>query len=315
MHRLTSITDRFGNTTIISRDGSGNPTYITSPDGIVTGITVNSNGHISKVTNPDGTNYTFAYTADGLMTDEYKPRGDRYRHTYDANGRIINIYDPEGGSWSYTRIVDGTGTIHTTETTAEGNITSYTDNNTSTGYASIQTDPTGRITLITRSNDNMQETIEPACGIKQTKQYDLDTQYRQRYLKQTISITPQGITQTGLTAKTYQDINGDKTPDIITDTITINNRNWVNTNDTITGTITTTSPLGRTTTLKYDPTTLLTQQKTTPNLLPTSYTYDIKGRLTSVTTGNRAANIGYDTSGISITWSAPTERQQVTATT
>ncbi|MBF0330149.1 MAG: hypothetical protein HQL10_13425 [Nitrospirae bacterium] len=295
--RLTSITDRFGNTTTISRDGSGKPVSITSPDGIATGITVNSNGHISKITNPDGTNYTFAYTADGLMTDETKPRGDRYRHTYDANGRITNVYDPEGGSWSYTRIVDGTGTIFTTETTAEGNVIAYRDNNTSNGYASIQTDPTGRITLIKRSTDNMQETIEPSCGIKQTKQYDLETQYKQRYLKQTTAVTPQGLTQNGITAKIYQDINSDKIPDIITDTITINNKNWSNTNDTITGTITTTSPLGRTTTLKYDPITLLTQQKTTPNLNPTTYTYDIRGRLTAVTTGSRTATIGYDPSG------------------
>ncbi|TAN43224.1 MAG: hypothetical protein EPN22_10370 [Nitrospirae bacterium] len=303
--KLSSVTDRFGNTTTIQRDGSGNPTYITSPDGITTGLTINTNGQLTKVTNPDGTNYAFSYTADGLMTDETKPRGDRYRHTYDASGRITNVYDPEGGSWSYARTVDNTGTIHTTETTAEGNITAYTDNNTSTGYASIQTDPTGRITLIRRSTDNMQETVEPSCGTKQTKQYDLDTQYKQRYLKQTTAVTPQGLIQTGLTAKTYQDINSDKVADIITDTITINNRNWINTNDTITGTVTTTSPLGRTTTQTYDPMTLLTQTKTIPNLNPTTYTHDLRGRLTAVTTGSRTTAIAYDQNGNIATITSP----------
>ena len=46
-NRIVSITDRFGNTTGINRDGSGKPVSITSPDGITATLTIDGNGDLT----------------------------------------------------------------------------------------------------------------------------------------------------------------------------------------------------------------------------------------------------------------------------
>ena len=47
---LISITDQFGNQTIINRDSSGMPTSITSPDGLTTQLTIDGANHLTRVT-------------------------------------------------------------------------------------------------------------------------------------------------------------------------------------------------------------------------------------------------------------------------
>ena len=68
--------------------------------------------------------------------------------------------------------------------------------------------------------------------------------------------------------RTYQDTNRDPYPDRITGTLGINGRNWTSLNNALTGTLTNSSPLGRTITRNYDPSNLLTQNQTVPGLLP-----------------------------------------------
>ena len=51
------------------------------------------------------------------------------------------------------------------------------------------------------------------------------------------------------------------------DTLGINGRNWTTLNNTLTGTLTTTSPMGRTIIRNYNPSKLLTQNQTVPGLL------------------------------------------------
>ena len=296
--KLISMTDRFGNKTSIQRDGSGIPISITSPDDIITSLTIDGSNNLKKVSYPDSSFYSFTYTSDGLMTDEYDPKNNHFIHQYDSIGRITNIFDPEGGSWSYSRTVDNAGNIFTNILTAEGNLTVYKDRTDSTGaYTSLKTDPTGAVTTITRSSDELTETRQLSCGMKLNLKYDLDTEYKFKYIKESVNISQAGLSLTNAFTKTYQDTNADKKPDLITETTAINSKNWTMSNNVLSGIITNKSPLGRIVTSKYDITNLLTKQVTVPGMNPAIYSYDAKGRLAGITVGSRTTAIAYDTNG------------------
>jgi RHS repeat-associated protein len=296
-NRLIAIIDRFGNQTTIQRDGSGKPLSLTSPDGIVTRLTVSSNDQLTAVTYSDNSSYSFTYN-NGLMTDKFDPQGNHFRHQFDASGRITNVFDPEGGFWNYSRNLDNIGTSTVTMQTGEGNITTYRDRTDSTGaYTSITTRPSGSVSTFNRSADGLIETEQSACGTNQVRKYDLDPAFKYKYLKEFTQRSPAGLALTTTDTRSYQDTNSDGIGDLITKTLGINGRNWVTVNNTLTGTLTSTSPAGRGITRSYDPANLLTQSMTVSGLLPVNFGYDGRGRMTSTTTGSRSSTITYDTQG------------------
>ncbi|MHC4269644.1 MAG: NHL domain-containing protein [Planctomycetota bacterium] len=298
--QLETITDRFGNQTSIQRGPSGVPTSITSPDGIVTVLTVDGNNHLTQVTYPDTTNFSFTYDpgGEGLMTDEYDRNNNHFVHVFDGGGKVTDVDDPEGGTWDYDRTVDSEGNVTTTVLTGEGNLTTYLDHTESTGaFTSVKTAPNGSISTITRNSDGITETNELSCGMTLDRKYDIDSEYRYRYLKDTTQTSPNGLAQTTTNSRTYVDTDTDEIPDLITDTVTINGKSWISANNTLTGMITNTSPLGRVTTLKYNTTNLLTEEVGVTGLLPTTFSYDSRGRVTGTTIGTRTATRDYDANG------------------
>jgi len=297
-NKLISITDRFGSQTTIQRNSAGHPTVITSPDGHVIGLTIDGNNNLERVAYPDGSSYSFGYTTDGLMTDEYDRRGNLFVHQYNSNGKITKVSDPEGGSWSYSRASDNAGNVLSNVLTAENNLFAYQDRTDSTGaYTSIKTDPTGEVITLSRSADGLTETTASSCGMKQSRQYDRDSEYKFTYITAATTATPAGLKLTSAYSRTYKDTNSDKVPDLITDLASKNSRTWTTTNNTLTGVVTATSPKGRTTTSQYEPATLLTQQITATGLYPIAFSYDTRGRLVSTSTGSRTTTMAYDTNG------------------
>ncbi len=99
----------------------------------------------------------------------------------------------------------------------------------------------------------------------------------------------------------YADNNADGKPDVITRTITDNALVTSIVDDVVAGTRTITTPGGRTATVSYSVTDLLTTSETTPGLASTAYTYDLRGRLTASTVGTgaaaRSSSIAYDAAG------------------
>src|SRR3972149_2026793 len=297
-NQLISITDRFGNRTTIRRNAGGVPLSITPPYGHVTSLAIDADGKLTRVAYPDNSFYSFAYTADGLMTDEFDPQGNNFQHQYDAGGKIAAALDPEGGVWSYSRSVDDGGYATTTILTAEGNLTKYVDHADSTGAStSLKPDPAGATATTSLSADGFTETIQPTCGMQTTRKYDLDSEYKYLYVKEQSTLSPAGLTQTATDARTYQDMNADHIPDLITTTNKLNGKTWTATNNTLAGTITNASPMGRLMTLNYDPANPLPQNLTAPGLNQITYGYDGKGRRTSTTVGGRTTAIFYDGSG------------------
>ena len=296
-NKLVSMTDRFGNKTIISRDASGKPASITTPFGVKTNLSVNSSDHLYAVTYPDNTGYTLGYTGDGLLKDKYDPKGGHFGHSYDANGMVETVSDPEGGSWNYTVAYANSGRT-VSVLTGEGNTISTQATGNGAGDAwRVFSDSSGATSSSFYSADGLSKQTVTTCGMTTTTQYDLDPVYRFKYNKGVSTASPMGLTKTSTLAKSYQDNNSDGIPDLMTTTGNRNGRIWTFVNNTQTGTETSTSPVGRITTLVYDTTTLLLQSITVPGLLLTSYGYDAQGRITSTTTGSRTSAIAYNAKG------------------
>ena len=295
---LISMTDQFGNQTLVERDGDGLPNAIVSPDGLRTAITTDSNNHLTRITYPDGTFYSFAYTPDGLLSTKIEPEGNRFEHTFDSAGRLLAATDQEGGNWQYERNTESNGDAITQVTTGEGNITSYLDHTDSTGgYTSTITGPTGAQSVFSETADESSGSKNLACGMELDFEYEVDSQYKFKFIKKMTESAPTGLIKTTLRNKAYQDTNADEVPDRITETITVNGKATSLVTDTQQATQIITSPVGRTVTTHYDPSNLLTSRLSIPGLHETVYGYDTRGRLESITINTRQTTFTYNAQG------------------
>ncbi len=295
--KLVSITDQFGNTVHIERAG-GSPMAVISPDGMRTELSINSANHLAQVTYPGGVHYNFHYTADGLLTEKIDPKGNHFRNGFDSQGRLVNISDDEGGLWRYSTMVEAGGDNLVEKLSAEGNLTTYRDHTDPLGaYQSTITDPNGAQTLYSRSADGLTAQKTTSCGMSLAFQYGLDSEYGFDYVKQMSETTPSGLKRSITHQKTYVDSNADKIPDQITEIAMVNGKATTISTDALQSSKFVTSPAGRTVTTLYDPTTLLTTSLSIPELFETTFSYNERGRITSIITNTRETAFAYDSRG------------------
>jgi RHS repeat-associated protein len=297
-NNLISVTDQFGNLTSIERDSNGVPTAIISPDGIRTELIIDANNHLIRINYADGSTYEFEYTADGLMTLEVEPQGNRFEHIFDDKGRLTNVTDEEGGHWSYTRAVDENGDVLVEMATAENNVISYLDNTDFSGiYTSTVTDSTGGQTAFSKSSDGLTVNQSLACGMDLDFIYDVDPEYKFKVLSDMAESAPSGLARVTQLNKTYKDTDSNDIPDLITDTVTVNDKTTTLIQNTLLSQKVVTSPEGRTVTTLYNPNTLLTESVSIPGLFDTNYGYDTRGKLTSIATNTRPTTATYNAQG------------------
>jgi RHS repeat-associated protein len=297
-NQLISITDQFGRQTLINRDGNGTATSITSPEGITTTLSIDGKRRLKNIIYPAGETYRFDYTSDGLLTAKTEPEGNRFTHSFDGNGRLMVVSDEEGGNWQFHRTANGNGNILSTVTTGEGNVTHYRDQTSATGAVnSIITDSTGAETTYFRSSDGIVVNKSLSCGMSVSFKYDLDPQYKFKAVKEMTHSTPSTLQQSTTFSKIYADINSDGFADRITETITQNSKATIFEQDTLLAKKTMVSPAGRILTSFYNPANLLTTKLTIPNLHDTNYSYDDKGRLTTLNRDTRKTTFNYNSQG------------------
>jgi RHS repeat-associated protein len=297
-NNLIYITDQFGNQTTINRNGNGVPTSITSLDGLTTQLTIEADNHLTRITYPEGSFYSFEYTPDGLMTAKIEPEANRFEHVFDSNGKLTDAIDQEGGHWQFSRTASANGDILTEVLTGEGNLTSYLDYTYSTGaYTSTINDPTGSQALFSESGDGLTVNKTLPCGMDLEFKYGLDSEYKFKFVKEMMETTPSALEKVTLRDKTYQDTDTDDIPDLITETVTVNGKSTTFENNVLKSQKTVTSPEGRTITMLYDPSTLVTESMSIPGLFDTAYGYDTRGRLTSVDTNTRGTDLTYNAQG------------------
>jgi RHS repeat-associated protein len=296
--RIVSTSDRFGNSTVIERDAAGRAYAVISPDGLRTTLTVNGQNHLTRIGYPDGSAYGFEYTADGLLTAKIDPNGNRFEHFFNGYGRLEAASDQEQGFWQFAQGIDAGGVVNSTMLTAEGDHTSYRDLTESTGaFTSRITDATGAETVFNRSADGLSVHKALSCGMVVDLLYGADAQYMFRTLRKAIETTPSNLKRTLQLDKTYQDTDGNKVPDRITQTVTVNGKTTVRLNDTLQANMMITSPQGRTATAAYNPQNLLSSRVSIPSLFDTQFSYDARGRLATVNSGTRQTVFGYNANG------------------
>ncbi len=307
--RLTAATDRFGNRTFIERDGGGRAVGIVSPDGLRTALAVDGQNHLNQIRYSDGASYFFDYTAEGLLTAKNEPKGNRFDHVYDDAGRLEYTADEEQGLWQFGRDVDIAGHIMSNVFSAEGEAITYQDRTDSTGaYTSRITDAQGEETLFSSSADGLATRKTLPCGTVLDFLHGTDAQYLFRALKKAAETTPASLKRESLFDKTYQDTNGDKRPDRITETVSVNGKAFTRLNDTLQARLQITTPLGRTTLLSYDPENLLVSRIGRPGLYDTQFAYDARGRLVASIIADRQALFSYDAVGNLATFTDPSGR-------
>ncbi len=296
--RLIAMVDQFGNKTLIERDGSGLATAIISPEGIRTALLVDNRKQLLQITYPDGRAVKFDYSPDGLVLRKTEPAGISFRHFYDAAGRLAESTDEEGGWWKFSNAMLKNRDIRHEILSAEGGLTTHVDRYDSSGaYQSTITDAAGAQTIVNESADGFTVASTLACGLNREEVYELDVQYKYKYLKKLTEQSPSGLKRVTEIETAYADAGADGIPDAITKKIKLNGRSTVLVQDILMAKKTLTSAEGRTVVLEYDPNTLVTERVQVPGLLDANYNYDGRGRLVQTTVGQRATAFAYTAQG------------------
>jgi RHS repeat-associated protein len=182
--------------------------------------------------------------------------------------------------------------------TAEGNRTAHLDFRAPDDtFQSVTTDPAGGETTFYRSADGLNVSKHLACGTSLDFTYDFDPEYRYRYLTESVRTTETGLEKVTTRNRLYEDTNGDRLSDLITDFITVNGNTSVLEHVVYTGRKTFTSPEGRQTIADYAPDTLQTERIAVPGLYEAAFDYYADGRLMRILTGDREWSFTYDARG------------------
>ena len=303
-HRLITVTDGNGNVTAVERDSNGTPTGIVGPYGQRTTLTVNANGYLASVTNPAGEMTQLNYGTEGLLTGVTGPRGAgfTYSMTYDALGRLTYAHNPAGGSSTLVRteLADG---HRVGITTALGRTNSYLTETLATGVKHHRnTFQDGTVAESHTGTDGINTTTLPD-GTITTNVPGPDPRFgMQAPLIKDSSVATGGLTSNTANSRsvTLTDPANPLSLSSLTDTSTINSRTFTTAYDAATRIFTVISPTGRQMTYSIDTQGRITGSQV-PGLESTSYSYNARGRLSSVAIGSggsqRLTGLNYNTDG------------------
>jgi RHS repeat-associated protein len=304
--RLRQVTDHGENQITITHPDSTH-VQIQAPDNNITTLTLNSNGWATAVTDPAGLSYGASYTTGGLLTSFTDRRQHASAYTYDSLGLLKTAKGRDNKITTLTatpldssepETVDGTPVVgdgfKVVLATPMGRSTThrvtFDSNDVMRRYV---TDPTGETqTQIVRPDG---VSIAVTGGTTLTSAVTPDPRWGM-VSPQPEHTTLQAPGRNAITTTTTQAItlNGGNPLDVATQTITQQqgSRTWTtawakNINGSTLGTLTATSPLGRTqvTIINSDGRVSRTQ---TGDLTPIDFSYDPRGRPTTTTQGSGA---------------------------
>lgn len=296
---LASIVDGDGNTTTIERSGDV-PVAIVSPMGQRTALTLDGEGYLASITDPENETYRVYATAEGLLTQFVDRRGNSSNIAYDTLGRLASDANAAGGSWSLTRtdlhigrridLASAEGRTKKFEVTRsvtgdENRVTVLPDGTqTSTvsrpSGSSTQTYPDGTLIDTTIAPDPRFGLQAPINGKRNIK-LPSGLQYQESTTR-TAVVDAAGLLQSEATATTT------------------NGRTYNSSYEATNRQFTFTSPGNRQSIVRIDLQGRPISYQSS-GLAPVSYSYDERGRLSSLTTGSgedeRVVRLSYGSDG------------------
>jgi RHS repeat-associated protein len=315
--RLITITDADNNVTTIERNGSGNPTGILSPFGQRTTLTLDANGFLASVTNPASESVQLTYNSTGLLTKLKDPRNNEYLFEYDALGRLTKDTDPASGFQSLALTEFGLNGANkdVQHKTALNRNTLYRTEQLQSGVERrTNTAPDGTQTQHSFGPDR-RHTLTFADGVTATFTESGDPRFGMGapfITSQTVRM-PSSLqaTITGSRVAQLTDPTNLASLITLTDTFTLNGQAYTSTYTAATRTTVSASPLNRQTT-----TTTNVQGRTvsaqTAGLHPAAFTYDNRGRLSTLTAATgaeaRTASFAYNANGFLQSITDPLQR-------
>jgi RHS repeat-associated protein len=299
--RLAGISDAAGNLTTIERSGPGDPTAVTTPFGERTGLTVDPFGNLTRITDPAGASTRLTY-AGNLLSSLIDPNGGSYLFTYDSAGRLASDQDPAGGGRQLIRsaLVGG---YNVDVITGLKRKTSYAVTSLPSG-GQLRTTvlPTGL--QVVRSLDAIGDettTFPDGTAIAVTVVADPRFGFEAPVVS-TQTTMPSGLSSTSIASRSATLANPADPASLaaLAESFIVNGRTFTSSFDPTQRVYTLVTPMGRQQSSLID-----AQgrplQLTVGNLTPILFSYDPRGRLTSLTQGSgidaRATTLAYDSLG------------------
>ena len=94
--RLSSLSDRNGNTIHYDYNSSGQLTSIVDSHSKTTTIAYSPEGYVSQITDPTGRTYKYTQNSAGQLTSYEDPAGNSTTYSYDSYGNLTQITTPGG---------------------------------------------------------------------------------------------------------------------------------------------------------------------------------------------------------------------------
>ena len=302
--QLITVTDGSGNVTTIQRDGNEHPTAIVSPYGQTTTMSVDANGYLNQVTDPNGNTVRLTTTALGLITSFKDANGNLHSFQYDANGFLTKDSDPAGGVLNLAR-TNGSSGYSVTETTAQGrtnsNQVAFSSTNTSTTqqYTNIWNNGLQATESDSQQNGQLSESVVLPTGLSSSTTYGPDPRWGVQlpiYVSKTVT---RGSLTMNITNSRTASLANPADPFSLTsqtETTNINGRVYKSVFTASDKTFVDTSFQGRVSSIVLDDLERVSRVKTAA-AAATSFGYDDRGRLTSITQGTRQSTLTYDGEG------------------
>jgi RHS repeat-associated protein len=186
--KLSTLTDRHGNTITYHYNSSNQLTSITDSYGNTTTITWSTAGYISEIEDPTGRTYYYWQNSSGELTKYEDPDGNYTYYTYDNYGNLTKITTPAGNITKVAYDAGATNRVTSVErfvkpTDTSGPTTSYsygsptaTCSTAGAGWTqTVATDPNSHTTTYCTDDLSRIEDVIDASGNTEQTSYDTDS--------------------------------------------------------------------------------------------------------------------------------------------
>ncbi|MGC4068861.1 MAG: RHS repeat-associated core domain-containing protein [Polyangiaceae bacterium] len=281
---LRSIFDESGLETTIERDAEHHPTAIVAPYGQRTKLEVSDDGWFAKVTDPIERSFQFTWNSkSGLLDKVVDPTQKAGTFKYDVTGRLENVTDPTGYQETIKPLPVAGGTRGVVVTTSGGKATEY----------SHKTNATGGLVRTVKANGDQVTSTELSTsragvlpdGTQVMTYLTPDTAFGSQSMipSETTVKLPSGksLTTSFQRTKNVTDVENALSVETWREDSLTNNRAYSSEYRRSDRTLTTTTPMGRSSTTTFD--SLGHPVKVVAAGMPTvELAYDEDGRVTSI---------------------------------